>query len=186
MKRIIKTVPFSIPFARKGSYYRAGNSAGSSTGYPPIINRMYSQFMCFPEDITIDQLVIYVPDPGAAGSVSRMGLYADNGALHPGQLLYGSGEFDTTTICLRTAVPPSPIVIAKGTPFWTCFICGVAAPTPISSNTSCLSVLGTDDTLEGWSANGVYADQAYGALPATHPAGTFLEGMYDYVRIRVA
>jgi len=56
MKRIIKTVPFSIPFAKKGSYYRAGNSTGYSTSYVPTIGRMCSQIMCFPEDITIDQL----------------------------------------------------------------------------------------------------------------------------------
>ena len=189
MKRIIKTVPFTIPFAKKGNYYRAGNSTGSSTIYVPTINYMFSQIMCFSEEITIDRLAIYVSTAGAAGSVARMGLYADDGALHPGQLIYGSGEIDTTATGQKTAVPPSPIVIAKATPFWTCFLCGVASPKPISSNNYCLSALGTANTGAGWLFNGFYVNQAYGALPATHPhpAGPYLRGgMYDYVHIRLA
>jgi len=186
MKRIIKAVPFTIPFAKKGNYYRAGNSTGYSTRASNL-NRMYSQIMCFPEEITIDRLAIYVSVVGAAGSVVRMGLYADDGTLHPGQLIYDSGEINTTTTGLKTAAPPSPIVIAKATPFWTCFLCGVAAPKPKTSDYSCLSTLGTGNTVGGWSFNGFYVNQAYGALPATHPAaGTFLRGMYDYVHIRLA
>ena len=185
MKRIIRAVPFTIPFAKKGNYYRAGNSTGYSTRASNI-NRMYSQFMCFGEDITIDQLAIYVSAAGATGSVVRMGLYADNGALHPGQLLYGSGEIGTTTTGLKTAAPPSPVVIAKATPFWTCFLCGTAAPILKCSNPYCRSALGTDNIGGGWLSNGFYADKAYGALPATHPAGTLLPGVQDYVHIRLA
>jgi len=186
MKRIIKTVPFTIPFAKKGSYYRAGNTAETSTGWSPAIGRMYTQVMCFPEDITIDQLAIYVYTAAAAGGVARMGLYADDGTLHPGQLIYDSGEIDTTTTGPKTAAPPSPIVIAKGTPFWTCLLCGVAVPKTKTSDATCLSALGTGNTVGGWSFNGFYATQAYGALPATHPAGTLLRGMYDPVHIRLA
>ena len=185
MKRIIKAVPFTIPFAKKGSYYRAGNSPGTSTDYVLNINRMYSQFICFGEDIVIDQLAISISE-AAAGGVARMGLYADDGTLYPGQLIYGSGEIGTTTTGLKTAAPPSPIVIAKGTPFWTCFLCGVAAPKLKSSNANCLSALGTNNIGGGGSFNGFYANQAYGALPATHPAGTFLRGIQDYVHIRLA
>ena len=116
-----------------------------------------------------------------------MGLYADDGTLHPGQLIYDSGEISTTTTGSKTAAPPSPIVITKGTPFWTCFLCGVAAPKLKSSNTNCLSALGTGNTVGGWSFNGFYASQAYGALPATHPAtGMLLWGIQDYVHIRLA
>jgi len=185
MKRIIKTVPFTIPLAKKGNYYRAGNTAGYSTRASNL-NRMYSQIMCFPEEITIDRLAIYVSVVGAAGSVVRMGLYADDGTLHPGQLIYDSGEINTTTTGPKTAAPPSPIVIAKGTPFWTCFLCGVAAPKLKTSDGTCLAALGTGNTVGGWSFNGFYANQAYGALPATHPAGTFLPGVQDYVHIRLA
>ena len=186
MKRIIKTVPFTIPFAKKGSYYRAGNTTGASSNYTFNLNRMYSQIMCFPEEITIDRLAIYVSVAGAAGSVVRMGLYADDGTLHPGQLIYDSGEINTTTTGPKTAAPPSPIVIAKGTPFWTCFLCGVAAPKLKTSDGTCLAALGTGNTVGGWSFNGFYFERAYGALPATHPAGTFLRGMYDPVHIRLA
>jgi len=186
MKRIIKPVPFTIPFAKKGNYYRAGNTAGTYTSWSPAIGRMYTQIMCFPEDITIDQLAISIYTAAAAGGVARMGLYADDGTLHPGQLIYDSGEIDTTTTGPKTATPPSPIVIAKGTPFWTCFLCGVAAPKPKSSDFTCLSTLGTGNTVGGWSFNGFYANQAYGALPATHPAGMFLRGIQDYVHIRLA
>ena len=186
MKRIIKTVPFTIPFAKKGNYYRAGNSTGFSTIYVPTTNHMFSQIMCFPEEITIDRLAIYVSVAGAAGSVVRMGLYADDGTLHPGQLIYDSGEINTTTTGPKTAAPPSPIVIAKGTPFWTCLLCGVAAPKPKTSDYSCLSTLGTGNAAEGWLFNGVYANRAYGALPATHPAGMLLQGMKDPVHIRLA
>ena len=186
MKRIIKAVPFTIPFAKKGSYYRAGNTTGYSTVYAPATNRMYSQVICFPEDITIDQLAIYIYTAAAAGGVARMGLYADNGALHPGQLLYGSGEISTVATGLKTAAPPSPIVIAKATPFWTCFLCGTAAPILKCSNVYCLSALGTDNIGVGWLFNGFYANKAYGALPATHPAGMLLRGIQDYVHIRLA
>jgi len=187
MKRIIKAVPFTIPFAKKGSYYRAGNSPGTSTGYALNINHMYTQVMCFGKDIAIDRLAIYVSEAAAAGGVARMGLYADDGTLHPGQLIYDSGEISTTTTGLKPPAPPSPIVIAKGTPFWTCFLCGVAAPKLKSSNSSCLSTLGSGNTVGGWLFNGFYVNQAYGALPATHPAaGAFLRGMYDYIHIRLA
>jgi len=186
MKRIIKAVPFTIPFAKKGNYYRAGNSMWVSTNHPPTINRMYTQVMCFGEDITIDRLAIYISEAAAAGGVARMGLYADDGTLHPGQLIYDSGEISTTTTGPKTAAPPSPIVIAKGTPFWACFLCGVAAPKPKTSDYSCLSTLGTGNAAEGWLFNGVYANRAYGALPATHPAGMLLQGMKDPVHIRLA
>jgi len=186
MKRIGKTVPFTIPLAKKGSYYRAGNTAGTSAGWSPAIGRMYTQVMCFGEDITIDQLAISISTAAAAGGVARMGLYADDGALYPGQLIYDSGEIDTTTTGPKTAAPPSPIVIAKGTPFWTCFLCGVAVLKPKTSDSTCLSALGTGNIVGGWSFNGFYADQAYGALPATHPAGTLLRGMDDPVHIRLA
>ena len=186
MKRIIKTVPFTIPFAKKGSYYRAGNTMWTSTNHPPSINRMYTQVICFKEDITIDQLAIYISTAAAAGGVARMGLYADDGTLHPGQLIYDSGEIGTTTTGPKTAAPPSPIVIAKGTPFWTCLLCGVAVLKPKTSDYTCLSALGTGNIVEGWSFNGFYADQGYGALPATHPAGTLLRGMDDPVHIRLA
>jgi len=186
MKRIIRAVPFTIPFAKKGNYYRAGNSTGYSTRASNL-NRMYSQVMCFSEEITIDRLAIYVSTAGAAGSVARMGLYADDGTLHPGQLIYGSGEIDTTATGQKTAVPPSPIVIAKATPFWTCFLCGVASPKLKSSDITCRPALGTDNIGGGWLSNGFYADQAYGALPATHPASPFLlPGTQDYVHIRLA
>jgi len=185
MKRIIRAVPFTIPFAKKGNYYRAGNSTGYSTRASNL-NRMYSQVMCFSEEITIDRLAIYVSTAGAAGSVARMGLYADDGTLHPGQLIYGSGEIDTTATGQKTAVPPSPIVIAKATPFWTCFLCGTAAPTLKCSNITCRPALGTDNIGGGGSSNGFYANKAYGALPATHPAGTLLPGVQDYVHIRLA
>jgi len=187
MKRIIKAVPFTIPFAKKGNYYRAGNSMWVSTNHPPSIARMYSQVMCFREDITIDRLAIYISEAAAAGGVARMGLYADDGTLHPGQLIYSSGEISTTTTGTKTAAPPSPIVIAKGTPFWTCLLCGVAAPKLKSSNYNCLSALGTNDLAGYYLFNGFYADQAYGALPATHPAtGMLLWGTNDYVHIRLA
>ena len=186
MKRIIKAVPFTIPFAKKGSYYRAGNTAGYSTVYVPTTNHMFSQFICFGEDITIDQLAISIYMAATTGGVVRVGLYADDGTLHPGQLIYDPGEIDTTATGPKTAAPRSPIVIAKGTPFWTCFLCGVAAPKLKSSNSSCLSTLGSGNTVGGWSFNGFYASRAYGALPATHPAGTFLRGMYDPVHIRLA
>ena len=115
-----------------------------------------------------------------------MGLYADDGTLHPGQLLYGSNGINTTTTGLKTAAPPSPIVIAKTTPFWTCFLCGATVPKPKTSDSTCLSALGTGNIVGGWSFNGFYTSQAYGALPATHPAGTLLRGMYDPVHIRLA
>ena len=187
MKRIIKTVPFTLPFAKKGNYYRAGNTAGVSTSYTLNINHMYTQIICFGEDITIDQLAIYISTAAAAGGVARMGLYADDGTLHPGQLIYDSGEIDTTTTGPKTAAPPSPIAIAKGTPFWACFLCGVAAPKLKSSDITCRPALGTDNVGGGWLSNGFYADKAYGALPATHPAGPFLlPGTQDYVHIRLA
>ena len=186
MKRIIKAVPSTIPFAKKGNYYRAGNSMWVSTNHPPTINRMYSQVMCFGEDITIDRLAISIYEAAAAGGVARMGLYADNGTLHPGQLIYDSGEIDTTTTGPKTAAPPSPIVIAKGTPFWTCLLCGVAVLKPKTSDYTCLSALGTANAAEGYSFNGIYADRAYGVLPATHPAGILLQGMKDPVHIRLA
>ena len=185
MKRIIKTVPFTIPLTKKGNYYRAGNTTGASSNYTFNINHMYTQVMCFPEDITIDQLAIHV-SMAAAGGVARMGLYADDGTLHPGQLIYDSGEINTTTTGPKTAAPPSPIVIAKDTPFWTCLLCGVAAPKVKSSDVACLSALGVDNIAVSWSRSGFYAWRVYGALPAIHPAGMFLRGMYDPVHIRLA
>ena len=69
------------------------------------------------------------------------------------------------------------------------FRSGVAAPKLKSSNANCLSALGAGNTIGNWSFNGFYVDQAYGALPATHPhpVGPYLRGgMYDYVHIRLA
>lgn len=51
--------------------------------------------------ITVDQIVCDVTSAGSAGSVVRMGIYADDGSNQPGALVIDGGTVDGTTMAVK-------------------------------------------------------------------------------------
>ena len=87
----------AIPLRWKtGTYIRTpmGTTAVGTTGL--TLNRSFCTGLYVPQGGAIDRVGIEVTTVGGAGSVTRIGLYADNNGL-PGELLFDAGTVDTAT-----------------------------------------------------------------------------------------
>lgn len=92
-----------------------------------------------PNACTLDRLAVAISAAGAAGSISRLGLYADSNGL-PGALLVDTGSFatDVTTLGTRTisyAVPGPGL-------YWTAFLSSTATTPSIPRGRSGQMLLG--------------------------------------------
>lgn len=130
---------------------------------------------------TLDRIAFLVTTGGAAGSVSRCGIYANVpivlGAptstvqVTPQTLVVDGGEFDTTTTGIKSTVIST--TLTANTLYWFVFLCGVAAP---SSRLTVLASggagLGYPSTLAAGSRSPVNITLAYAALPTYLSEGT--------------
>lgn len=109
-----------------------------------------------------------VTGAGAAGSVTRIGIYAaDEVTAYPTALLVDSGSIDTTIASFKNI--PINLQLSMGTLYFFVTLIGVAAPTIWSASTW--------EPAFGWavdftsSQNGWSVPLAFGALPNTFPSG---------------
>ena len=111
--------PYFISGAWYGptSYYEA--SGGAVTN-----NRLRGCYFPVTTDVTIDRIGISVNTAGAAGSVIRLGIYRDDGAIGPDALVLDAGTLDSTTtgrkeIVISQALTPDNywlMLAGQGTP----------------------------------------------------------------------
>lgn len=87
------TVPLNW---RVGDYERATWGIPSVTTLSTTLNRMYATAIYVPKGAGIDRVAIEVTTVGGAGSVIRMGLYA-NGTNGVGGLLFDAGTVDSAS-----------------------------------------------------------------------------------------
>jgi hypothetical protein len=121
-----------------------------------------------PYNTTLDRIAINVT--GALAGNQRMGIYADDGNLHPGNLLLDAGTVDTSGTGAKTLTISQ--VVTAGTLLWICLV-GNAAPTiralPASSG---IPLLGYDNTLGTDAGIGWSTPLTYAALPSTWPTAS--------------
>ncbi|WLD92639.1 hypothetical protein [Alkalihalobacillus sp. AL-G] len=118
------------------------------------------------ETTTYDAIAINVDTTSAAGTSARLGIYKDNGANFPGELLLDAGEVPTDAAGLQsTAID---LTLERGL-YWLVRnsddgpqISGINRENAIS--------LGMDDSFVGAAAAAYRATYSYGALPASYPS----------------
>lgn len=143
---------------------------------------------------SIDRMAWEVTTGGALGSVGRMGLYRSIGArnLYPGALIVDGGEVDTTVVRVNRHVISVPLLPDRL--YWAVFLFGTAAATVRAATQDTVAniqpwgINGAAATLSTVCRNALTLAQAYGALPATFPAGAafMLGGSHPFATVRQA
>lgn len=123
---------------------------------------------------TISDIAVNVLSAAAAGSVVRCGLYLDNGATYPGQLVQDFGELTTASTGVKTITGLNR-KLESGNLYWAA-IWQSAGPTlrAIDSN-GMYPILGSSSSLGGNSGVGWEVSKTYtlgsSVLPSTFDAG---------------
>ncbi|MBA7560977.1 hypothetical protein ES708_02611 [subsurface metagenome] len=133
------------------------------------VNRLYATPFIVARALTIDRLAIEVTTAAGAGSIARLGIYANGIDLYPGALIqdYGTVLVDAIAVVAAAGVQ----ALASGI-YWLVVVAD-AAPTLVHLRAawSPLGQLSTDFTAPfvgtGWYNVGIGA----GPLPDSYPAG---------------
>ncbi len=141
----------------------------------------------FLEGVTIDQLAIEVTTIGGAGSVHRIGVYADNGSFYPGAVLFDSGPLATDV--LGVAAVAAPMTLPP-----ICWVGAVqqGAPAPGATLRSLTGAGGYElrgldfASIAAQSATGYSTVGTTGALPPTFFTGNSIGFNAPSVAARVA
>lgn len=151
-----------------GDYYMTFQSTNTATQLLTL-DRLLLQPWYLPENVTIDRLGAEVTSAGSAGSVVRLGIYADNGAGLPGSLVLDAGTIDGTSNTVQTITLDPTTSLTRGLYWWGCAAqvaactirahSGLYAGVPITFGTSAPTA-----DLKNVS---VYQSSVSGALPAT-------------------
>lgn len=146
------------------------NTQSISTGAPSL-NSLRLAPLYVPQAFSLTGLVFEVTGAGAAGSVTRAALYANDptGLLYPGALVADGGQFDTTIIGVKNGLVGPPVTLTPGL-YWIGAFLGTAAPTVriINGTNPFWGVLLSNLS----SVPGCFtAAVAFGVPPAQFPAG---------------
>lgn len=121
-----------------------------------------------PETTTYDMIAARAVAAGLAGSLARIGLYADNGSMYPGALLFDSGDLNISTAGVKSAA--LNLTLDRGI-YWLASIVNDDNPGWMYHDWAAMLQLGVDGTLTGSPAVGWKVAQAFGAFPASFPVG---------------
>lgn len=155
-------------------YQRVGLYHGGITGFDTgtaaaTVNTLDMIPFYVAAPLTYDRIAISVTAAGAAGTLVRLGLYADTGAVYPGSLVVDAGEVGVAVTGTREL--PINITLAPGL-YWTANLFSGTPTIRTIPGTSCIPI-GTD--LAGASiGTGFRASFTYGPLPNPAPSGATL------------
>ncbi len=166
---------FSTPMQRGTSplecwYSGVVNQTAYSTGLATF-DQIFAYAVVIGRAGFLDRIAFDVTAGGGAGSKGRAAIYrpTSDKNLYPNELVIDGGEFDTTTIAVKSATINT--FVRPGL-YWFCVRFGVATPTVRSGVVGSIGpVLGIPATM-GANANSILnVASAYAAFPATFPAG---------------
>lgn len=142
---------------------RAGTAlAGSAL----VAGRLYAMPFICPKAITLDQIGVYVSTLSTGNA--RLGIYSDDGNIYPGARLLDAGEISvTSTGAKKIAINQA---LEAGALYWLVILCAATPSIYCIPVAGVINVLGTSNALGTAQNAGLFAAQAYGALPATFPA----------------
>ena len=123
MKRVAQLSLPRKPYYISGSYYGPAVVPDYSGGTSANGNMYLTEFPVT-ADVTLDRLAINCHTTGSAGSVCRLGIYRDNGAIGPDALVLDAGTVDTSTTGRKEATISQALtpdlywlaVVAQGAP----------------------------------------------------------------------
>lgn len=136
----------------------------TTVGAQVLANYLFAMPIYIPTTMTFDQIGFNVWT-GAAGH-ARIGIYADDGNVHPGALIFDSGEIDVTVAGEKIVVINQ--TLAAGL-YWLALVSEVAPKTYAYPSTSAFAPRG-QNTLSSVNRGSMCVAQAYAALPDPCPA----------------
>jgi len=150
-----------------GQYYfnRTGRNASTVVS---VVNTLVAVPFILPRACRIDAIAFEVTTGGAAGSVARVGIYANkaNNNLEPGTLILDGGQHDTTGVGMKiTTFGSLPMAVGL---YWLAMLAGVSAPS-VRATPDIPQILGMGSSGLSAISNGWEIGQAYGALPTPFP-----------------
>lgn len=150
-----------------GRYYH--QLAGSVVGtFSVTMNRLYAQPFIISHNTTMTKLGIEVTTAAAAGKLLRLGLYSNNGSV-PDALILDAGTLPADGIAvLESAISQA---LTPGL-YWMALVTdgGTLQVRGITNERYLETFFGGSSSTGGGSANMVYANFTFAALPATFPA----------------
>ena len=151
---------------RPGLYY---NSSLVATDYnaadPVTANRIFAAPFLVTTTQSFDRIAISVGT--SATGYARLGVYADNGAVYPGNLIVGSYDVGTGTAGVKEAMVLFTLI--PGIYWLTCLFS--ATPSTLSTTGTGYPIDIGNAVVTNRAARGYLATFTYAALPAVYPAG---------------
>lgn len=159
---------------KSGRYYGSFFTGGAQTTQSIATANSLRAFPFFvPKLAKFDRIAMRVTAAGTGTTPkSRLGIYDDNGGIYPGKLVLDAGEVSVSATGIKELV--IDLALKTGKLYWlaqigqdtTSLTVGAIAVTDVLA-----TILGWDSSLSGTPPLGYAVNQAYGALPATYPAG---------------
>jgi hypothetical protein len=190
---VLDDTAFTNPPGRSWEYWKHYGTANFESWYTtPIRNNAFTSFTAasgtqyaipFPilKGQSTDMIGIYISNAAAGGA--RLGIYADNGNLYPGNLVIDAGAVTTASTGVRSESCVQ--ALSEGALYWLSLLAGAAYNLNGVASADTLPILGFPNTLNGTQNPMINVSQAYGALPATFPAGgSILAGVVPLVFVR--
>lgn len=159
-------------FKKNGQYYGSFLTAVALTTQSiSSVNSLRAFPFFVPKTMKFDRIAINVTTAASAGGVARAGIYTDNGSLYPGALVADGGEVATDSTGVKEK--NIDVTLQGGKLYWLCVITGTQTGTQVRAidRAAAYPINGLDNTLGTSAYCGYAVAQAYGALPASYPAG---------------
>ncbi len=158
--------PFQI--LKAGNYFNSLLRAETEGfGYAAIAaDTIYATPFMVPRRTTWDRIAIRVSTAGGAGAKCRLGIYRDNGACYPGELVADGGEVDCETTGTKAITISQQLT--KGL-YWLAFTSNDAAVW-LARTAYFQSVIGMENIITV-QRGAISQAQTYGSLPASFPGG---------------
>ena len=164
---------------RKRGLYHFGITANALSAYATAANVIDVLPFYVPEPQSFDRLAIHVTTAGTG--LARLGIYADNGDIYPGELVIDAGEVDTSTTGTKARI----IELTLDTGLYWIARLQSGTPTIRGVQTAAMIALGLDDPINVGLITGYRANFSYADLPNPYPAGAeYITGARPAVFLR--
>lgn len=175
--------PFSQAYGKiSAAYYTSASAAGAIAAFDQFLfqNNLEAIPIVLAKQTTFQNLSCYVSVAIALSHV-RMGIYTDVNS-YPGTLIV-QGEIDTSTTGLKNVAITNTLAAGR---YWLVLNDELNGVNLKGIDAAYMVALGATDLNTNGSNTGYTAGLAYGALPATFPAGAALDFIIACMALQVA
>lgn len=162
-----------MQYYKSGRWYYGIPITGPISTSSITSNRLYAFPFFTPIESSWNAIGIYV-STGATG-YARLGVYADNGNVYPGNLILDAGEVDTGTTGVKTL--SITLTLSPGL-YWLALLLSAAPSLSGVSTSVCYGCIGAPNP--GSQIHSAYhVSYTYGSLPTQFPSGA-TPSLYAY------